>query len=286
MHIRRTGGALGAEISDIRLTAVSAEERAALAVALAEYGVLFLRNQYLSPADFQAFAAGFGEVMSHPAYGEVADAPGVQILESTPEVPSKIEMWHSDMTFRRDPPLATALMADVIPEYGGDTLWTSSRAAWQALSPAMRDFLAPLGAIHDFRHGFRESLAEPGGEERLADAVRSNPPVVHPIARRLDGDDDGALFVNSLFTTRICDLAAAESKDLLEFLHRHLTTEEFTTRLRWEPGTVVIWDNRSTQHKPVNDYFPQHRRLHRVTVCGDVPQPLDPRYARQPASCP
>ncbi|HCD28345.1 MAG TPA: taurine dioxygenase, partial [Gammaproteobacteria bacterium] len=125
--------------------------------------------------------------------------------------------------------------------------------------------------VHDFRHGFRESLAEPGGSERLADAIAENPPIEHPLVRTHPESGAKSLYVNALFTTRIPQLTHKESEALLSFLFRHIVTEEHTVRLQWQPGTVAIWDNRSVQHKPVNDFHPQHRRMHRVTICGDRP---------------
>ena len=237
-----------------------------------QYEVLFFRDQHAEPAVLQAFAETFGEILDHLAYPTIADAPHVQILESTPENPSKIEMWHSDMTFSATPPSFTILHGKTIPEFGGDTLWASATAAYEALSSQLQHFLDGLTAVHDFRHGFAESLAEPGGPERLANAIAANPPVEHPLVRTHPETGKKALFVNRLFTTRIKQLSPHESRSVLEFLYQHIVTEEFTVRLNWQPDTVAIWDNRSTQHKPVNDYFPQARRLHRVTIKGDTPR--------------
>jgi taurine dioxygenase len=131
--------------------------------------------------------------------------------------------------------------------------------------------LDPLVAVHDFAHGFKESLAEPGGAERLAPALAANPPVSHPLIRTHPETGRKAIYVNALFTTHIEDLSPLESQSLLRFLYRHVVTEEFTVRLAWQSDTLALWDNRSTQHKPVNDYFPQPRLMHRVTIRGDRP---------------
>jgi taurine dioxygenase len=159
----------------------------------------------------------------------------------------------------------------VIPAYGGDTLFASMTAAYDALSRSMQTFLGSLTATHDFAHGFQESLAEPGGRQRLAGALAANPPVTHPVIRTHPETGRKAIYVNSLFTVRINGLRGSESRALLEMLFKHVTTDEFTVRLNWAPETLVMWDNRSTQHKPVNDFFPQHRRMHRITVAGDAP---------------
>ncbi len=273
LTVTKAAGALGAYVSGVDLANVVASadlfvEIRALAVA---HEVLFFREQNIEPPVFQGFAEQFGEVLDHPAYGTVAGAPGVQVLESTAEEPSKIEAWHSDMTFSATPPSFTILHGQIIPEFGGDTLWASATAAYDGLSATMRSLLDGLSAVHDFRHGFRESLAEPGGEERLADAIAQNPPVTHPLVRTHPESGRKALYVNTLFTTRINDLSALESARILDFLYDHMVTDEYTVRLSWQPGTLAIWDNRSTLHKPVNDYFPQHRCLHRVTIKGDAP---------------
>ncbi len=195
----------------------------------------------------------------------------ITILESTPENPTKIEAWHSDMTFRDHPPMGTVLKSVVVPPKGGDTLWSSMTAAYDALSAPMQRFLGELTAVHDFSWGFKESLAERGGRERLADAVAANPPVRHPVVRTHPETGKRVIFVNSLFTTHIEDLSAGESRALLAFLFEHIATPEFTVRFSWKPHSIAIWDNRSTQHTPINDYFPAHRRMERITIDGDKP---------------
>ena len=211
---------------------------------------------------FSAFAGAFGDILGHPAC-TTAEAPHVRIL-GTAENPSKIEVWHSDMTLCSDRP-ALRCSGSIIPPFGGDTLWASATAAFDTLSPQMQAFLLPLQAVNDFRQGFRESLAEPGGAERLAPAIAENPPVAHPLIRTHPESGRKAIYANALFTSHIVGLPSAESDALLGFLYRHVVAEEHTVRLSWQPGTVAIWDNRSTQHKPVNDFFPQHRLMHRVT---------------------
>jgi taurine dioxygenase len=273
MRIEKAAGALGAFVSgvDIAKAIESDELFGQLHAALLEHQVLFLRDQHITPQQQRTFALRFGPIEGHPAYDVVAGTADVQILESTAAKPSKIEMWHSDMTFRRAPPMLTMLHGKVIPAYGGDTLFASMTAAYDALSGAMQRFLGGLTARHDFAHGFKESLAEPGGYERLKGALADNPPVDHPVIRTHPVTGRKAIFVNSLFCVRINELKPAESRSVLEMLFKHAVTDEFTVRLGWEPETLILWDNRATQHKPVNDFFPQHRRMHRITVAGDVP---------------
>ncbi len=266
------GGAIGAELHGVDLaTSLNDEVCAEIRRMMLKYGVVFFRDQDISPAQQKQLAESFGPLQTHPAYGTVEGFPEITVLESTPDKPTKIEAWHTDMTFRQHPPLGTVLRSKIIPEKGGDTLWASTVAAFNALSKPMQEFLTGLIAVHDFSCGFKESLAEPGGRERLAQAVADNPPVEHPVVRTHPETGEKVLFVNSLFTTHIKGLARAESDALLSFLYEHIRTPEFTCRFKWRENSIALWDNRSTQHKPINDYFPAHRQLHRITIDGDLP---------------
>lgn len=272
MIVKRVAGALGAELQGIDLAeGIDAALADRLRHLLNEHEVLFLRDQTISPSDQKTLAEVFGPLQTHPAYSTVEGLPEVMILESTEEKPSKIEMWHSDMTFRQHPPSVTVLRGITIPEVGGDTLFASMTAAFQGLSPGMQRYLDGLIAVHDFSHGFKESLSEPGGRERLADAVAANPPVRHPVVQVHPETGKKVLFVNALFTTHIEGLPPLESAEVLQFLWRHASLPEYTCRFHWQPDSMVLWDNRSTQHKPVNDFFPATRRLHRVVSEGDQP---------------
>jgi taurine dioxygenase len=272
LDITPVAGALGAEIRGIDLSREPGPELIReIRQLLVEYEVIFLRDQDISPARQKALALSFGPLQTHPAYNTVEGFPEITILESTPEKPTRIEAWHSDMTFREHPPMGTVLKAVIVPDKGGDTLWSSMTAAYQGLSRPMQRLLQDLTAVHDFSHGFKESLAEPGGQKRLADAITANPPVRHPVIRTHPESGKKVIFVNPLFTTHIEGLPAAESKALLGFLFEHVTTAEYTCRFQWQPHSIAIWDNRSTQHKPVNDYFPAPRQLLRITIDGDKP---------------
>ena len=271
IKLRPISGSLGTEIHGANLADLDDETFSEIKQALLEYLVIFFRDQDIDPARQKALALSFGPLQTHPAYHTIEGFPEITILESTAERPSKIEAWHSDMTFRQHPPMGTILKAVTVPPKGGDTLWSSMTAAYNGLSFAMQKFLEGLTAVHDFSHGFKESLAEPGGKERLADAVTANPPVRHPVIRTHPETGKKVIFVNSLFTTHIEGLRPAESSSLLQMLFQHITTAEYTCRFSWQPHSIAIWDNRSTQHKPINDYFPAHRRLQRITIDGDRP---------------
>ena len=222
----------------------------------------------IQPAHFKTLAESFGSLESHPAFDTINGYPEITILENTPQKLTKIEAWHTDMTFRQKPPLGTVLKATICPPKGGDTLWSSMTNAFKSLSSVIRDFLSGLVAEHSFEQGFRESINEPGGRERLSNAIEENPPVQHPVVQIHPESGKKVLFVNSLFTTHILGMKARESRNLLKFLYEHITTPELTCRFHWRPHSIAIWDNRSTQHKPVNDYFPAHRRMERIVISG------------------
>ena len=272
LNIKPLSGCIGAEIHGIDLTKpITHELYIQLRECLVEYEVIFFRDQAITSAQQYALASMFGPLQSHPAYQTVEGFPEISILESTADKPTKIECWHSDMTFRQHPPLATVLRAQVVPDKGGDTLWASMTAAYRGLSKSMQDFLSTLTAVHDFSYGFKESLAEPGGQQRLAQALVDNPPVRHPVIRTHPESGKSVIFVNELFTRHIEGLSRSESDALLAFIFEHIRTPEYSCRFAWQPDSIAIWDNRSTQHKPINDYFPAHRRLERITIDGDLP---------------
>ncbi len=270
LKLAPVAGALGAEVGGIDLSQPIDEDLyREIRQALVEYQVLFFRNQAIEPAHQKALADCFGPLQTHPAYGTVEGFSEITILESTADAPTKIEKWHTDMTFRAHPPMGTMLRSRIIPERGGDTLYASMTAAFDALSPALQSFLTSLTAVHDFAHGFKESLAEPGGPERLKQILADNPPVEHPVIRTHPESGRQLIFVNELFTTHIVGMTSTESECLLSFIFNHITAPEFGCRFQWSVDAIAFWDNRSTQHKPVNDYFPAHRRMERITIDGD-----------------
>ena len=269
-ELKLLSGALGAELYGVNLAKdLSNDVLKEMRRLLVEHEVIFFRDQDISHEQHKQIAHFFGPLQTHPAYGTVPDFPEITILESTAEKPTKIEKWHTDMTFREHPPMGSILRSKICPPSGGDTLWSSMTSAYEALSQPMKDFLDNLNAEHDFSHGFKESLAEPGGRERLKDAIKDNPPVIHPVIQTHPESGKKVIFVNTLFTTKIIELSADESNSILNFLYDYIKTPEFTCRFSWEPNSIAFWDNRSTQHKPVNDYFPSHRMLERITIDGN-----------------
>ena len=183
-EIQQEKAALGATILGIDLTKnLSDKEVNLINEALAVHQVIFFRDQELTSTDHKRLALKFGNLQTHPAYPTVEHYPEITILENDRENPSKIEEWHTDMTFKSHPPLGSILIGKIIPKTGGDTLFSSLASAYDDLSNDMKASLEDLTAEHSFEHGFKESLAEPGGKERLADALKDNPPVDHPVVR-------------------------------------------------------------------------------------------------------
>ena len=267
-----TGAALGAVVEGVDLTKlVDTQLFAEINQALAEHEVLFFHNQPIEPEAHAHLASLFGEPQYHEAYPHIDGFSQITVLENDRDNPSKIEQWHTDMTFRACPPLGSILHGAIMPETGGDTMFASMSAAYNGLSEPMKDFLDGLTAIHDFSFGFKESLAEPGGRERLAQMVIDNPPVEHPVVRTHPISGKKGLFVNSLFTVAIKGLKEKESRVLLDFLCEHAVQDEYVYQFAWQTDSIAIWDNRITQHKPVNDYWPQHRKMQRITIDGDAP---------------
>ena len=270
--IIKEDSALGATIADIDLKQPLDEKLTTfIAKALAENEVIFFRNQDITPEQHRAFALNFGQLQSHPVYPTIKGFPEITILENDEKNPSKIEKWHTDMTFKKIPPLGSILLGKVIPEKGGDTLFASLSAAYSDLPADLKQSLEEMTAVHSFEYGFKESLAEPYGREKLAQALIDNPPVEHPVVCTHPVTGKKLIYVNSLFTLKINSLSDSESSKLLEFLCDHIKKEKYQCRFSWEINSIAFWDNRSVIHKPDNDYWPQLRRMERITIDNTTP---------------
>ena len=269
--IIKEDSALGATITDIDLKQPLDEKLTVfIAKALAENEVIFFRNQDITPEQHRAFALNFGQFQSHPVYPTIKGFPEITILENDEKNPSKIEKWHTDMTFKKIPPLGSILLGKVIPEKGGDTLFASLSAAYSDLPADLKQSLEEMTAVHSFEYGFKESLAEPYGREKLAQALIDNPPVEHPVVCTHPVTGKKLIYVNSLFTLKINSLSDSESSELLKFLCDHIKKEKYQCRFSWEINSIAFWDNRSVIHKPDNDYWPQLRRMERITIDNTV----------------
>ena len=274
MKIERLSPALGAIISGIDLNATLNEEaQQGLQAALVEHQVLFLRQQFLQAEQQRDVAKLFGDLHIHPIYPAHERVAEVMVLDSHKQDLRDNELWHTDVTFIQTPPLGCVLSAQQVPEFGGDTLWASSTAAYAALSKPMQALLDGLSASHDIRKSFpaaRFAITE-ADAARFEKAKQDHPPVSHPVVRTHPVTGKKGLFVSEGFTTHINELTEAESEALLRFLFAHATHPNFQVRWHWQAGDVAIWDNRATQHFANFDYGAAHRIMHRATVLGDKP---------------
>jgi len=237
--------------------------------ALMRHEVLFFRDQHMSLDQHKAFGARFGELDVHPGSPGPDGHPEILIIhadENSKRVAG--ERWHSDVSCLPEPPMGSVLHLHVVPPCGGgDTLFASAGAAYDALSEPMKQFLAPLTAIHSGDHVYRGRYAHQGVDDR--DKVY--PEAQHPIVRTHPVTGRKSLFVNETFTTRIPELTPAESRALLDFLTAHIVKPEFQVRFKWAENSVAFWDNRAVQHHAMWDYYPEVRSGFRVTIKGDRP---------------
>lgn len=265
--------AIGAIIQDIDLNQIDELQTKAIHQALLDHHVIFFRNQALTPQAQAALAHTFGELHIHPIYPHFDDVPEVLILDSLKQDLRDNELWHTDVTFSKTPPLGCVLQAIKIPAIGGDTLWSSGVGAFKTLPKEIQQKILGLTATHDIRQSFPLERYATTDEDRakLEQVFAKNPPVTHPVVRTHPDTGEHVLFVSEGFTTKINELDAQESQELLAFLFEHATQESLHLRWQWQEGDIAIWDNRCTQHKALFDYGDAHRIMHRATVLGDVP---------------
>ena len=235
--------------------------------ALIDNGVIFFRDQHLTPDQQKAFGRLFGELHMHPAAPSLLEGHPEILVIHADENSTRVagEVWHSDVSCDLEPPMGSILYMHELPPVGGDTLFASMYAAYEALSEPMKRFLEPLTAMHEGEHVYR-------GRYGVNDTGKTFPKAEHPIVRTHPVSGRKALYVNSGFTTRIVQLTRPESDALLQFLYRHVETPELHCRFRWQVNSVAFWDNRCVQHHAMWDYFPQRRHGHRVTIKGDRPR--------------
>jgi taurine dioxygenase len=278
IRVTQLTAAIGAVIEGVDLSRPLDEDTfAAVKSALHEHLVIFFREQELSPESHMALASRFGAMEVHEVFKPLPEHPEISVLEHDADRPPISDVWHSDVTYRERPSMASFLHARSIPPVGGDTLWLSAYAALDALSPRLRSFLSELSAVHDFLKGYGSYfLKQEGGRERFLSAQKETPPVVHPVVVTHPVTRRDLLYVNPTFTSHLVDLSPSESAALLDMLFAHLLRPEFQVRFKWRVNDLAIWDNRATQHYATGDYYPEYRRMHRITVGGDRPVHVKP----------
>ena len=271
IEVHPIAGALGAEVSGVDVSrplagAVVSEIRR----AWLQHLVIFMRGQKLTPQAQLDFARRFGEPMEYPQLKGLPDCPMITpVIKLEHERVNFGGVWHSDTTYLERPPMASMLYAVETPPHGGDTVFANQYLAYESLSDRLKRSLAGLVGISSST----KAEVTRSREDRLRAAGVETKPLTgeHPVVRTHPETGRKALYVNAGHTTQFKGFTAEESAPLLDFLFRHQVKTEFTCRYRWEPGSLAFWDNRCTQHYPVNDYHGYRRIMHRVTLAGDTP---------------
>ncbi len=278
--LRRIGGNIGAEIGGLDLRQPLPEAQfQALHAAFIRHEVLVFRNQDITLDQQMDFARRFGALSIHPFSPNLDAQREVIVLDySADNPPALTDQWHADETFRSAPPAATVLRANIVPEHGGDTLFASMTAAYTGLSDRMKQYIHGLEARHDFKPWRPLFTSSEAHQASLRKLEREFPNPSHPVVRVHPVSGRRVLNVNAQFTVAINGLKADESAMVLQYLYNRAQTPEFQMRVHWEPHTVVMWDNRSTQHYAPHDYYPQRRSMARVTVAGDAVQGVSGPY--------
>lgn len=273
LNLQPASPALGAFIEDIDLSRpLSAAVLDDLSCAHADFGVLFFRDQRLTPEQHVALAEQLGEINVNRFFTPVPGHPQIAEVRKEPEQTANIGGgWHTDHSYDQIPALGSLLYARELPPAGGDTLYASMYAAFAGLSAGMQEMLEGLNAVHSSRHVFGATANRPADlADRLGNQAAATQDAVHPVVLTHPRSGRKALYVNPGFTVRFDGWTAQESEPLLRFLYQHAVRPEFTYRFQWAPGSLAFWDNRSTWHLAVNDYQGERRLLHRITLEGEA----------------
>lgn len=272
--IRPSGGGVGAFVDNIDLAlGMTDAARDRLRETLGEYGVLFFRDQTLTPDQHITLAERFGTINVNRFFGAVENHPMIAEVRKEPDQQANIGGgWHTDHSYDEEPAMGSILLARETPQTGGDTLFASMYMAYESLSDGLKQTLDGLKAVHSSRHVFGANsrykqegadLSDRFGNEAAATQDSVHPVVIsHPISGRK------ALYVNPGFTLRFDGWTDAESAPLLQMLYAHAARPEHTYRFQWAPGSIAFWDNRATWHYALNDYHGSRRLMHRITVEG------------------
>ena len=271
--IRQLTPSLGAEITGIDLSNdLSNEQLNQIYDDLIKYNVIFFRDQKISPEKHIEIAKSFGTIEKpHPIYPHVEGFPEIVLLKNDKDNPPDTDEWHTDVTFKSDPPFASILYSKVIPPVGGDTLWCSLSKIYDALPDDLKKYLETLRAIHDmgdFRNNYmQEDDIESAkklnkGFEEFGHAIHSVVKI-HPVSKKK------FLYVNPGFTSQIVGMSTPDSNSLLTYLFNMMSKPEFQIRFHWTPDTLAIWDNRCTMHYAIGDYMPHQRTMNRITISND-----------------
>jgi len=266
-------GGIGVEIQDIDLSKdLSDSIFFIIKQAFIDHGLIFFRNQHLTPEEHIKFANRWGSININRFFTKVKGYE--QIAEVKKEGDQKGNIggeWHTDHSYDQIPAMGSILLAKEIPEVGGDTLFACMYKAYESLPSEMKITLENLNAVHSSRHVFgNQSDYVKASGDRLNNPDLATQEAVHPVIITHPESKRKALYVNRTFTLNFEGWTIEESKPILDFLYDHATKHENTTRFTWQPGSVVFWDNRCTWHYALNDYHGNKRLMHRITIEGSA----------------
>ena len=277
MKVKKIAGALGAEISGVDLAnGVPKPLAEEIRQVFLEHQVIFLRDQNLTPAQFLVFAQAMGQPVEYPFVKGIEGFPHIiEVKKLAHETINFGGIWHSDTTYLEVPPMGSMLLAREVPPYGGDTLFANQYLAYEALSDTMKRLLTGLMGISSSARAdvskTREDRIKEDGKPDGSGSAPKQFQAVHPVVRTHPETGRKALYVNVAHTAGIEGMSDLESAPILNFLFAHQVKPEFTCRFVWEPDAIAFWDNRCTQHNPVNDYHGFCRVMHRITLQGERP---------------
>lgn len=264
---------LGAEILGVDLTSLSDEQFDDIRQTYFDHGVIFFRDQNLTPEQHIAFANRWGEINVNRFFQPVDGYPMIAEVRKEPTQKKNIGgAWHTDHSYDLAPAMGSILYAREVPDSGGDTLFANMYLAYEALSDGLKQTLEGLNAVHSSRHVFGANTQytddASGLKGRYNNPELATQDAVHPAVIRHPNSGRKALYVNPGFTLRFDGWTDEESKPLLNYLYQHAVRPEFTCRFKWQNGSIAFWDNRATMHYALNDYHGQRRLMHRITVEG------------------
>ena len=280
IEIVRLSQNLGAQIRNLDLShELTEDEFSIVHQAFLENEVLVFRDQDINARDQIAFGKLFGELSIHPFSPNLVDMPELIVLDNHKDNPPRLtDQWHSDETFREAPPMATTLRSTITPKLGGDTIFASMSAAYEGLSDEIQRLISGLEGVFDFKPFRTLFTNDPESKKRLREIEDEHPIRTHPVVRVHPESGRKSIFVNPQFTIGIKGMKDEESRTLLTLLFDQAKVPEYQFRHHWEQNTMIIWDNRSVLHYAIHDYYPQRRRMERVTIAGDKPFGPDAPY--------
>ena len=264
-------GGLGAEIEGVDLVAtLDPGSITAIKEALWLHHVVVFREQPLSPEAQVQFGRSLGALKQHPFINSLEGFPEIMVVRKEPEdLHNFAGAWHTDTSYQETPAMGSMLLAVEVPDSLGDTLFCNMVTAFDALSDSMQAFLEGKSAVHSFTGRSTAGREQDLGYGSLANNHQDAMKMLQPVIRTHIASNKKMIYVNPMFTESIAGLTDDESETMLAFLYRHCIKPEFVMRLRWQPGTIAIWDNAATMHCPLNDYAGHRRIMHRVVIAGD-----------------